>query len=45
MSDFIGLYNLILREQMLNTSFTELHQHLVDSELTGPRELGKEADL
>ncbi|KAJ1181691.1 hypothetical protein NDU88_006893, partial [Pleurodeles waltl] len=43
--DYKGLYDLILREHMLNTTFTELHQHLVDSKLTDPRKLAEEADL
>ncbi|KAJ1114638.1 hypothetical protein NDU88_002873 [Pleurodeles waltl] len=43
--DYKGLYDLILREHMLNTTFTELRQHLVDSKLTDPRKLAEEADL
>ncbi|KAJ1101065.1 hypothetical protein NDU88_006139 [Pleurodeles waltl] len=44
-NDYKGLYDLILREHMLNTTFTELRQHLVDSKLTDPRKLAEEADL
>ncbi|KAJ1088960.1 hypothetical protein NDU88_002114 [Pleurodeles waltl] len=43
--DYKGLYDLILREHMLNTTFTELRQHLVDSKLTDPRKLAEEAVL
>ncbi|KAJ1205576.1 hypothetical protein NDU88_001004 [Pleurodeles waltl] len=43
--DYTGLYNLILREHMLDICFTELRQHLVDSKLTDPRKLAEEADL
>ncbi|KAJ1201972.1 hypothetical protein NDU88_005776 [Pleurodeles waltl] len=44
-ADYKGLYDLILREHMLNTTFRELRQHLVDSKLTDPRKLAEEADL
>ncbi|KAJ1103803.1 hypothetical protein NDU88_001224 [Pleurodeles waltl] len=44
-ADYKGLYDLILREHMLNTTYTELHQHLVDSKLTDPRKLAEEVDL
>ncbi|KAJ1211568.1 hypothetical protein NDU88_006926 [Pleurodeles waltl] len=44
-NDYKGLYDLILREHMLNTTFIELRQHLVDSKLTDPRELAEEEDL
>ena len=39
------LYNLIAREHLLNSCFTELRQHLVDSKLTSPKALAQEADL
>ena len=44
-TDYDGLYNLIMREHMFSNCFTELRQYLIDSKLTVPRELGKEADL
>ncbi|KAJ1101430.1 hypothetical protein NDU88_006498 [Pleurodeles waltl] len=43
--DYKGLFDLILREHILNTTFTELRQHLVDSKLTNLRKLAEEADL
>ncbi|KAJ1167485.1 hypothetical protein NDU88_007877 [Pleurodeles waltl] len=40
-----GLYNLIMREHILTNCIQErLRQHLVDSKLTNPRELGEAAD-
>ncbi|KAJ1185930.1 hypothetical protein NDU88_002716 [Pleurodeles waltl] len=40
-----GLYNLIMREHILNNCTQErLRQNLVDSKLTNPRELGEAAD-
>ncbi|KAJ1081475.1 hypothetical protein NDU88_001657 [Pleurodeles waltl] len=44
-SDYESLYNLILREHILNNCVSDLlHQYLVDSDLTSPQELGKKAD-
>ncbi|KAJ1217002.1 hypothetical protein NDU88_004599 [Pleurodeles waltl] len=43
--NYKGLYDLILREHILNVTYTELRQHLVDSKLTDPRKLAEEADL
>ncbi|KAJ1214393.1 hypothetical protein NDU88_002012 [Pleurodeles waltl] len=43
--NYKGLYDLILREHILNVTFTELRQHLVDSKLTDPRKLAEEADI
>ncbi|XP_078508461.1 uncharacterized protein LOC144768563 [Lissotriton helveticus] len=44
-SDYTGLYNLIMREQILNNCTNQLlHQYLIDSDLPSPQELGKKAD-
>ncbi|XP_078528725.1 uncharacterized protein LOC144806177 [Lissotriton helveticus] len=44
-SDYTGLYNLMMREQILNNCTNQLlHQYLIDSDLTSPQELGKKAD-
>ncbi|KAJ1089761.1 hypothetical protein NDU88_002906 [Pleurodeles waltl] len=44
-TDYESLYNLILREHILNNCVSDLlHQYLVDSDLTSPQELGKKAD-
>ncbi|KAJ1159544.1 hypothetical protein NDU88_000051 [Pleurodeles waltl] len=44
-TDYDSLYNLILREHILNNCVSDLlHQYLVDSDLTSPQELGKKAD-
>ncbi|KAJ1159392.1 hypothetical protein NDU88_012059 [Pleurodeles waltl] len=44
-TDYESLYNLILREHILNNCVSDLlHQYLVDSDLTSLQELGKKAD-
>ncbi|KAJ1178944.1 hypothetical protein NDU88_004184 [Pleurodeles waltl] len=44
-TDYDSLYNLILKEHILNNCVSDLlHQYLVDSDLTSPQELGKKAD-
>ena len=45
MPTYDGLYNLVVKEHILSICPTEkLHQHLVDSKLSSPIELGKMAD-
>ena len=44
-SGYDGVYNLFLREHLFSNCFTELRLHTVDSKLTVPSELAKEADL
>ncbi|XP_078496945.1 uncharacterized protein LOC144753011 [Lissotriton helveticus] len=43
--DYEGLYDLFLKEHLLEKCFPELRQHLVDSKLTNPRKLAEEADI
>ena len=43
--DYSVLYNLFLKEHMLDICFPELCQHLVDRKLSDPRKLGEEADI
>ena len=39
------IYNLVAREHLFSLCFAKLHQHLVDSKLTCPKELAKAAEL
>ncbi|KAJ1083420.1 hypothetical protein NDU88_003579, partial [Pleurodeles waltl] len=43
-TEYEGLYNLNAWEHLSSRCFPELQQHLIDSKLTDPRRLAKEAD-
>lgn len=43
-TDYKGLYNLIVWEHLSSLGFPELCQHLMDSRLTDPRKLAQEAN-
>ena len=40
-----GLYNVLMKEHIFSNCHSKLHQHLVDSNLSDPRQLGKATDV